>query len=145
MQIRACRGRRTVTSFRLCSRAPWTTSSSAAIGGILAIERTFGSLTEPPDGPEPRAPPCADGGARTCRRSRPGSPLLRVRRENGLRRPRAGENLLVNVEPRATLGETAKRAFVATLVAGSVIVVGLALWKIRLIVSLLFLGLVIAA
>jgi predicted PurR-regulated permease PerM len=52
---------------------------------------------------------------------------------------------LVNAEPRATLGETAKRAFVATLVAGSVIVVGLALWKIRLIVSLLFLGLVIAA
>src|SRR5579862_5971418 len=30
MQIRRFRGRRTVMSFRLCSRAPWTTSSSAA-------------------------------------------------------------------------------------------------------------------
>src|SRR4051794_20535169 len=28
MQIRRCRGRRTVMSFRLCSRAPWTMSSS---------------------------------------------------------------------------------------------------------------------
>src|SRR3954463_8146080 len=28
MQIRRCLGRRTVMSFRLCSRAPWTTSSS---------------------------------------------------------------------------------------------------------------------
>src|SRR3954463_14615448 len=27
-QIRRCLGRRTVMSFRLCSRAPWTTSSS---------------------------------------------------------------------------------------------------------------------
>src|SRR3954471_13514885 len=31
MQIRRFRGKRTVMSFRLCSRAPWTTSSSAAI------------------------------------------------------------------------------------------------------------------
>src|SRR5919204_4614513 len=31
MQISAFRGSLTVTSFRLCSRAPWTTSSSAAI------------------------------------------------------------------------------------------------------------------
>ena len=33
----------------------------------------------------------------------------------------------------------------ATLVTGSVIVLGLALWKIKLIVSLLFLAIVIAA
>src|SRR5438477_10999418 len=32
MQMRAFRGSRTVMSFRLCSRAPWTTSSSAAMG-----------------------------------------------------------------------------------------------------------------
>src|SRR6478735_10908902 len=31
MQISLFRGRRTVTSLRLCSRAPWTTSSSEAI------------------------------------------------------------------------------------------------------------------
>src|SRR5436190_22972481 len=36
MQMRRFRGRRTVMSFRLCSRAPWTISSSAAIlKGIL--------------------------------------------------------------------------------------------------------------
>src|SRR2546421_5040497 len=33
MQIRRFRGSRTVMSFRLCSRAPWTTSSSAAMRG----------------------------------------------------------------------------------------------------------------
>src|SRR5579884_2776614 len=31
MQISLFRGSRTVTSFRLCSRAPWTTSSSAGM------------------------------------------------------------------------------------------------------------------
>src|SRR3954447_17309399 len=35
MQMRRFRGSRTVMSFRLCSRAPWTTSSSAAIRGPL--------------------------------------------------------------------------------------------------------------
>src|SRR3954453_14944044 len=35
MQMRRLRGSRTVMSFRLCSRAPWTTSSSAAIRGPL--------------------------------------------------------------------------------------------------------------
>jgi predicted PurR-regulated permease PerM len=41
--------------------------------------------------------------------------------------------------------ETAKRAAVATLVIGGVVVLALALWKIRLIVALLFLGFIIAA
>src|SRR5436853_4736684 len=42
MQTSAFRGSLTVTSFRLCSRAPWTTSSSAAIPTtILPSERTF--------------------------------------------------------------------------------------------------------
>src|SRR5215471_7954453 len=40
MQIRRFRGRRTVMSLRLCSRAPWTTSSSAAIEGGHCIRRT---------------------------------------------------------------------------------------------------------
>src|SRR3954454_11915337 len=35
MQMRAFRGSRTVMSLRLCSRAPWTTSSSAAMGASL--------------------------------------------------------------------------------------------------------------
>src|SRR3954468_17949437 len=35
MQMRRFRGSRTVMSLRLCSRAPWTTSSSAAIRGPL--------------------------------------------------------------------------------------------------------------
>src|SRR5579864_5406246 len=43
MQIRRFRGRRTVMSFRLCSRAPWTTSSSAAMERPLYFsERVFG-------------------------------------------------------------------------------------------------------
>src|SRR5690242_2708696 len=43
MQISRFRGSLTVMSFRLCSRAPWTTSSSAAIRtGILPPERVFG-------------------------------------------------------------------------------------------------------
>src|SRR3954468_10172062 len=36
MQIRRCLGRRTVMSFRLCSRAPWTTSSSGIRVSIAA-------------------------------------------------------------------------------------------------------------
>src|SRR5438477_2640397 len=43
MQIRRFRGRRTVMSLRLCSRAPWTTSSSAAMEAPLYFsERVFG-------------------------------------------------------------------------------------------------------
>ena len=37
MQMRAFRGSRTVMSLRLCSRAPWTTSSSAAMGRPLYL------------------------------------------------------------------------------------------------------------
>ncbi len=40
---------------------------------------------------------------------------------------------------------TAKRAFVATVVAGSVIVLALALWKLRLVLGLVFLAFIIAA
>src|ERR1700688_4973037 len=43
MQIRRFRGRRTVMSLRLCSRAPWTTNSSAAMEWPLyCTERVFG-------------------------------------------------------------------------------------------------------
>ena len=41
--------------------------------------------------------------------------------------------------------ETARRAAIATLVAGSIVVVGLALWKLRLVVGLLFSAMIIAA
>jgi predicted PurR-regulated permease PerM len=41
--------------------------------------------------------------------------------------------------------ETGKKAFVATLVAVAVIVTALALWKLKLIISLLFLAVIIAA
>ncbi|MBA2460570.1 MAG: AI-2E family transporter [Actinobacteria bacterium] len=41
--------------------------------------------------------------------------------------------------------ETAKRAAVATLVIGGVVVLALALWKIRVLVALLFLAFIIAA
>src|SRR5581483_5816531 len=41
MQIRRFRGSRTVMSLRLCSRAPWTTSSSAAMANSLPGEQAF--------------------------------------------------------------------------------------------------------
>src|SRR4051794_14979990 len=54
MQIKAFRGSRTVTSLRLCSLAPWTTSSSAPIEeAIVSSERTFvkghRQVSPPPD------------------------------------------------------------------------------------------------
>lgn len=48
-------------------------------------------------------------------------------------------------EHRASAGEDARRAAVMTLAAGAVIVVGLALWNLRLVVALLFLAFTIAA
>lgn len=41
--------------------------------------------------------------------------------------------------------ETARRAFVAALVIGGVVVLALALWKLRLLIALLFLAFIIAA
>jgi predicted PurR-regulated permease PerM len=41
--------------------------------------------------------------------------------------------------------ETARKAFVAALVIGGVIVLGLALWKLRIVIALLFLAFIIAA
>lgn len=41
--------------------------------------------------------------------------------------------------------ETARRAFVATLVIGGVVVLALALWKLKILLSLLFLAFIIAA
>jgi predicted PurR-regulated permease PerM len=41
--------------------------------------------------------------------------------------------------------ETARRAAVATIVAGSIIVIGLGLWKLRLVLGLLFFAVIIAS
>jgi predicted PurR-regulated permease PerM len=43
------------------------------------------------------------------------------------------------------MSETAKRAAIATLVALSILVAALALWKIKVVISLFFLGIIIAA
>src|SRR5438270_12979803 len=43
------------------------------------------------------------------------------------------------------MGSTAKRAAVVTLVAGSIVVAALALWKIRVVIALFFLGIIVAA
>jgi predicted PurR-regulated permease PerM len=43
------------------------------------------------------------------------------------------------------MGSTAKRAATVTLVAGSIIVLALALWKIKVVIALLFLGFIISA
>src|SRR5579862_4267637 len=95
MQMSAFRGSRTVTSFRLCSRAPWTTSSSAAI-------------------PEP------------------------------FYRPN-GRSYLQPAVLRYTSVSIARRAFVAAAVTVAVIFGALALWKLRVVIALLFLALIIAA
>src|SRR3954471_15124246 len=95
MQMRAFRGSRTVMSLRLCSRAPWTTSSSAAIEGSLY-----------------RANMCSYRGA--------------IRYFEG--DPWGGP----------PMPEPARRAAVITLVAGGIVVVALALWKLRLVLGLLF-------
>src|SRR3989442_1053340 len=102
MQMRAFRGSRTVMSFRLCSRAPWTTSSSAAMGASLYL-------------------------ANVC--------SYRVSFVRGT--PAGGR------EER--MAETAKRVAIATLVAGGIVVAGLALWKLRLVVGLLFSAMIVAA
>src|SRR5882724_1829080 len=47
MQMRAFRGSRTVMSLRLCSRAPWTISSSAAIESH-STSRTYVRKAVPP-------------------------------------------------------------------------------------------------
>src|SRR5436190_17009998 len=51
MQTSAFRGSLTVTSFRLCSRAPWTISSSAAMSGQCIrgsrVEQVFYSAPGP--------------------------------------------------------------------------------------------------
>ena len=46
-------------------------------------------------------------------------------------------------DPR--VADTARKAFVATVVAGSVVVLALALWKLRILLALVFLAFIIAA
>jgi predicted PurR-regulated permease PerM len=43
------------------------------------------------------------------------------------------------------MGSTAKRAAVVTLVAGSIVVLALTLWKIKVVIALIFLGFIISA
>jgi predicted PurR-regulated permease PerM len=43
------------------------------------------------------------------------------------------------------MGATARRAAIVTLVAGAIVVLALALWKIRIVIALVFLGFIIAA
>jgi predicted PurR-regulated permease PerM len=43
------------------------------------------------------------------------------------------------------MGATARRAAIVTLVAGGIVVLALALWKIRIVIALVFLGFIIAA
>src|SRR5436190_10065199 len=99
MQISAFRGSRTVMSLRLCSRAPWTTSSSTAI-----------------------------------RRQSSGRTGVRVTR---LLRPEKGDN--------RSMGETARKSFVATIVALAVVVGAFALWQLKVLVALILLAIVIAS
>jgi predicted PurR-regulated permease PerM len=47
--------------------------------------------------------------------------------------------------PSRSVNDTARRAFVASLVVVGVVVAALALWKLKLLISLLFLGFIVAA
>jgi predicted PurR-regulated permease PerM len=51
----------------------------------------------------------------------------------------------VRADGRAAIGDTAKRAAVATLVVIGIVAVALALWKLKVIIALVFLGVIIAA
>jgi predicted PurR-regulated permease PerM len=53
--------------------------------------------------------------------------------------------LLQRGENRQAMADTARRAFVTTLVAVAVIACALALWKLKLVIALVFLGLIVAA
>jgi predicted PurR-regulated permease PerM len=55
-----------------------------------------------------------------------------------LQRPQQGEN-------RTAVADTARKAFVATIVAVAVIAVALALWKLKIVLALIFLGFIVAA
>ena len=48
-------------------------------------------------------------------------------------------------EKSLALADTARRAFIAAIVFGSVVVLALALWKIRVLIALVFLAIIIAA
>ena len=43
------------------------------------------------------------------------------------------------------MAETARKAFIATVVAGSVVVLALALWKLRILLAVVFLAFIVAA
>jgi predicted PurR-regulated permease PerM len=63
----------------------------------------------------------------------PASPAARR-----LRRVKRGEN-------PGDMGETARKAFVSTLVAVTVVALALALWKVKIVIALVFLGFIVAA
>src|SRR5919109_3951260 len=98
------RGRRTVMFFRLCSRAPWTTSWSAM---------------------RPVYPGASDGNA--CSVSGPRTGL-------------AGVPATIR-----EMRETARRAFIGAIVFVGVVAAALALWKLKVLIALLFLAFIIAA
>jgi predicted PurR-regulated permease PerM len=43
------------------------------------------------------------------------------------------------------MGDTARKAFIATLIAVTVVALALALWKLKIVIALVFLGLIVAA
>jgi hypothetical protein len=53
--------------------------------------------------------------------------------------------LLLTWRKRLEMSDTARRAFVSTVVAVAVIAISLALWKLKLVIALVFLGFIVAA
>jgi predicted PurR-regulated permease PerM len=53
--------------------------------------------------------------------------------------------LLLTWRKRLEMSDTARRAFISTVVAVAVIAISLALWKLKLVIALVFLGFILAA
>src|SRR5437879_1032577 len=88
---------------------------------------------------EPRAPVRGSTGAReplrgSARRDR----RARISQASGLKASTGRAGTL-------DMGATARRAAVVTLVSGSIVVAALALWKIKIVIALLFLGFIVSA
>src|SRR5215203_3057794 len=131
MQINALRGSVTVTSLRLCSRAPWTTSSSAGTGASVPSEHVFvqANFSSRDGATRPRRQP-----DQALRRRTRSSSLVRARAPSGLPLRNDGHRRC------PVMGQTARRTAVAALVALGVLVLALAFWKLRLVIALLFAG-----
>src|SRR5262249_21690837 len=113
--------------------------------------RPAASRKAPPatDAGQPTARPIAPSAAKTEARARGRTSTTPCRRASkntwSPLTPCTGMRASTGTNRNLGLGSTARRTAVTTLVAGGIVVVALALWKIRIVIALLLLGFTIAA